>query len=771
MAYTINVQNTVSNVTVVEVNSTVTVTAPDAANFIVTTTNYLVGVVNTLSTVTVYTDAVELLVDDFANYFLGDWESGRTYRRGQLVDYAYSLYVCSTGTYSNLVSTVNPAVDNAPDHWRRVVWHEAPFDHLTVTNVSNLLGDVNINGTLTLARALDHLTVTNHLSAGSLSVGAISGSGLVIDTTATFNGQAFFNNTATYSGDLKANSLQVAGLNYPRNKGTLGQVLQTNGSTTATWVNISDLIFWNLTNDLQTNGYNISTGYDPVVPNPQLIVGSGETDNYKANLNFYEGGDLVRLASTQSGIALGNQVWISAKGSYGTGEGLELTNSGELLYAGSRAYFTFPGSGFNSFNINGNQTRFYGQSTISIENEGGINLDTRGDIDINNIADVLTSAINLSSRNFTINGQAFATTATANRFGFIKVGEGLTISPITGVLSATNATYVLPAATTSTLGGIKVGFGLEINSSTSVLSVNTATFTPSMGATGATGAAGATGATGSAGTNGSTGATGAAGTPATNWNPRGAWYTDPTPPWVRYDVVVWDDSLWICNTAGTVEQDIPPGGSNPDWDLLATGIQGPTGATGPTGQIGATGAGTTGATGPTGATGSPGGATGATGATGFGATGATGASGVNGATGATGQTGSFTGYFQTSTDVTIISDQTLTLQGVNVIISATNTTTFSAPILKIGNNYNSRLQVNRITNFTGVGPPLFVHGIQFDDQTVQITAYDDGRFYFGELTPPFQASSWQDLMTKININTFGTLTTSTGELLGGYLIP
>ena len=36
---------------------------------------------------------------------------------------------------------------------------------------------------------------------------------------------------------------------------------------------------------------------------------------------------------------------------------------------------------------------------------------------------------------------------------------------------------------------------------------------------------------------------------------------------------------------------------------------------------------------------------------------------------------------------------------------------------------NSRLQVSDITSFSGVGPPLFVHGIQFDDQTVQITAW------------------------------------------------
>lgn len=73
------------------------------------------------------------------------------------------------------------------------------------------------------------------------------------------------------------------------------------------------------------------------------------------------------------------------------------------------------------------------------------------------------------------------------------------------------------------------------------------------------------------------------------------------------------------------------------WELVGSGIAGPTGSTGPTGAAGAAGsAGATGSTGPTGAQGVAGsvGATGATGAQGgVGATGATGPS-VTGPTGA-----------------------------------------------------------------------------------------------------------------------------------------
>ena len=182
MAYTISVTANYTTVTSVSTQTRVVVTATATPIFTITNTVQSIGITDNLTTITVYTDAVELLVDDFANYYTGDWVSGRTYRRGHIANYEYSLYVCSTGTYTSLTSSVTPPDDlgylSTPDslgnysngNWRRVVWNEAPRDFLTVTN---------------------------HLRAGSLSVGGIGGDGLTINNTATFNGPVKFNNTIT----------------------------------------------------------------------------------------------------------------------------------------------------------------------------------------------------------------------------------------------------------------------------------------------------------------------------------------------------------------------------------------------------------------------------------------------------------------------------------------------------------------------------------------------------------------------------------------------
>jgi len=72
----------------------------------------------------------------------------------------------------------------------------------------------------------------------------------------------------------------------------------------------------------------------------------------------------------------------------------------------------------------------------------------------------------------TINGVSFDGTASititssvaiasASVLGGIKVGNNLSIDPVTGVLSAGNS-YVLPAATSNTLGGVKAGLGVNI---------------------------------------------------------------------------------------------------------------------------------------------------------------------------------------------------------------------------------------------------------------------------------------------------------------------
>ena len=540
MAYTINVQNTVNEVTVVEVNSTVDVTAPDAANFIVTTTNYLVGVVSTLSTVTVYTDAIELLVDDFANYFLGDWVYGTTYRRGQLVDYAYSLYVCSTGTYSNLVSTVNPAVDNAPDRWRRVVWNEAPRSHLTITNYLNvgttatiggntniggnldangnldiagntiLSGNASIDGTLTLARALDRLTVTNHVSAGTLSVGNITGSGGVsISGALTVGGVSTFTNTVTIGGGLTVNGnltagnanltgLSINGLYYPGEKGILGQVLQTNGTSTATWVNISDLIFWNLTSDLQTNGYDIKTGYDVLNPNPQLRIISGNDDNIKSKIEFKQGSGDIIVTATNISFTSSNATF-SGNGSFGggmtIGKGLSVpgdnnaasvTMASTTPYENSKAEFqlisyppTTKGAKLKFSSSNGSSELSVNDRTIS--STAGTISSTATNIIINGLDKVyITGSISetLFFNTSTHNAIKFNSTLTGIIFGDgtimrsaagggvderIQNGRGLTRTT-----SSFGVTLAVSTATTSTFGGVIVGQDLRVDNTGTV---------------------------------------------------------------------------------------------------------------------------------------------------------------------------------------------------------------------------------------------------------------------------------------------------------------
>jgi len=332
--YTVNITEVRDVVTATSSVNNISITSDNNPNITIDENSFVFTATSVLSTVTIYTDAVELLVDDFANYFRGDWVSGTTYHRGELVNDRYSLFVCSTGTLTTVTSIINPSDYTDTLSWTRVVWNEAPRDHLTVTNYLDVGTNVDIGGTLHVAgqistdSAMDHLTVTNHLSAGSLSVGSLQGNGLVIDTTATFNGVTTFNNdvfitqgtftvvdlvvngTEIVNGALTVNNsatidrvytgeidvagtgtfhelftdrLTVADVLFPTDAGLYGQVIANLGDGTADWRNLGDLVFWSLSDDLLTNGFDIITNSDT----EGLLIGIGNSAT-KRNTSYIE---------------------------------------------------------------------------------------------------------------------------------------------------------------------------------------------------------------------------------------------------------------------------------------------------------------------------------------------------------------------------------------------------------------------------------------------------------------------------------------------------
>jgi hypothetical protein len=441
MSYTVNVSTTDTNVTTTVFESPVTITPDGDQPVTVVDTTTIVETTSELSTTTIYTDAIELLVDDFANYFKGDWVSGTVYRRGELVNSLYSLYVCNTGTNTTITSTVAPAQDQL--NWRQVVWKEAPFASLTVTTTA---------------------TVQDLIVSRNFVMGSGEGSGLTINSTATFNGPAIFNSTASFNQDVEFNqlsvdTLRVAGLYYPGDKGLYGQVLTTNGETTSSWVNLGDLVFWSLSNDLYTNSYDIISNS----PTARLAIGSAVTGTpenvfkqaivFEPNNNyFYDNPD--QELNSDFGISKTNHISI-----------YNLQDSGEIKVKASRTRVY----GQNSLEIGLDRFAVFGdpQYTVMRMNESGTifrNDVTFDDtVDVKGILDV--SSIRFNDGSVQTKAPVVLTTATASVLGGIKVGEFLSINSSTGVLTINTATlsaalpdnnYVLPIASTSTLGGVKI---------------------------------------------------------------------------------------------------------------------------------------------------------------------------------------------------------------------------------------------------------------------------------------------------------------------------
>ena len=386
------------NVSVVEpvISATTTI-----QSFTITETNqsFNITTLQPTFTITNFVSNVEFNSDggmgfDFVIKNLGEWQSGQTYSRNDVVRYAYSIYIANTASTSTFVSTIEPPNDT--DKWELFYYNEWPKSFLTITN---------------------DLTVGKSITA----------------------------NTGTFNSQLQTNKLIIGSQTYPTTSGLNGQVLITNGTSTAYWDYISELIFWNLTSDLQTNGFNIVTGYNPAVPNPPLKIISGDSSNVASEISFEADGvsidfntpqanfnsdvDIDGLLDVQDSLRVGGTTTLQ-------GNVLIGNNPNTAKLSGPNTTYPVPiGSGGILFNDGTIQTTAGGGG-------GGT-------------------------------GTYVLPIASGSILGGIRVGDNLTINPFTGVLTANiPSPYILPTATTSTLGGIKIGSGLFINGN-GVVSVNT----------------------------------------------------------------------------------------------------------------------------------------------------------------------------------------------------------------------------------------------------------------------------------------------------------
>ena len=151
----------------------------------------------------------------------------------------------------------------------------------------NVAGTATIAGDVTVKGALEVLgTSTFHSDVTFLNDADITGVGTIQANTGTFR-----NLVVAPQG---IGTMKVGNLSYPVNTGLFGQVLSTNGENAASWRNLGDLVFWNLSDDLQTNGFNIVTGTSDNDPNPQITIGSGpkqqgnNTNQFKSYIKLHE---------------------------------------------------------------------------------------------------------------------------------------------------------------------------------------------------------------------------------------------------------------------------------------------------------------------------------------------------------------------------------------------------------------------------------------------------------------------------------------------------
>ena len=557
--YIVSSTNVEANIEVTSDNVLFTVTDV-TSNFEITTEQ---------NNIVFYTDGVGGF--DFAGKFLGPWVSGTEYQRNDVVSHNYSIYISQIPFLNVYTSTIAPPQD--PTNWELFYFHESTMSYAVITNTATIGGQLNVGGSADIAGNLtvgsgDWFRMYTTATAGPafsnvVEIGKPGGFGDSanlqiqgsISADAVIYGQGFYTEgdlnvrdiistgtiyatggpiisstgTSSFYDATVQNQFKIGNLRFPLNAGSDGQILKTNGSNQASWTNLGDLVFWNLSDDLQTNAFNIHTGYDAGVPNPQLTIGSGNrAAGYKSSIKLEQtpqaqvGGDItvkgrtiyfrqpdgdatplnadVRVVGnlnvsdnvygnylnsfnganlSGSNININGKVRINSSSTYFptlslVGYSLSVGNASE----GTRPISVNPGFVFpdgslltsTNFTSTGTGTLVLPKATTSTL--GGVIIGDYILVDGNGRISVDTSTIATS-----------ISTATTTTLGVIKIGQYLdaasdgTVSVNTASLSG--LTYTLPAATTSTLGGVIVGDYLSITEG-GILSVNTTSLGSSL---------------------------------------------------------------------------------------------------------------------------------------------------------------------------------------------------------------------------------------------------------------------------------------------------
>jgi hypothetical protein len=803
VAYNILVSATNYLVTATSIATTVNVTAPATPSFAITTTNQIVNLSTYLTTTSIYVNAVELKVDDFDNYYKGDWTSGATYYRGDIVNYAYSLYTCSTGTLTTLTSVIAPPQDlgnaGTPDSvgnyangmWRRVVWNEAPRDHLTVTN--NLLaGNLNVVNTATISKELNvirDLSVGRNASiSGSLTVGPASSNGglsvkgpLYIDGISEFVGTATFDSTVlmpyadltarniTSSQRVTANELVVNttstfnGLITANSTSTFNQRAIFNNGITADNITATNRI---VADNLTVN-QNINTDYIAGRHGNFSILEVHETGS-TINGIFELNGLVYPLNQGLTGQVLstdgvGSALWVNLSDLNYWNLSTDLTTNGHNIITGVNASTHIRN---NISILPGNDST---RSSINLTDDGRVvslvsnyhddhptqvpEIDLYSDGIINIVSGYNLNGVYADGSGILLEAKKGDT----QHYSSIEIGHNRVLTNETK-----NINSIVYSVTSSTYnngsdywydgyhefkgGNIKLsspGFGIQfpdgsIQYSSSQGSTGTYVLPTASASTlggikvgnglsiDGSGVLSATGGGGGGSVNGVRGnaplyaSTDAYGTATVYLN-------------VGSNLSV-DERGYLNAFAGSSTSYVSLG-----QDMLTNGYRIKSSNHSEPGFITITDYGIT--------------------------------------------IDSYSYDSGRAYDQNIITTASSKvyingLRGVDIIAGhgdgihpATSQVNSIADYTRLGtDNNHSDLGVNRIRNYQFSGPPLFPNGIQFDDQTVQITAYDDGRFNFGNITPPFNRQSWQDLITQL-LGSQGTINTpNTGHWTFGPII-
>jgi hypothetical protein len=425
--YIVNATEAVNNITVTADNSLFTVTSV-SQSFTVT---------NVSPVVAFTTDGGGF---DFATKNRGEWVSNDRYFRNDVVYYEYSTYICSIAA-NTFIETDVPPPQNLTN-WELFIFHEWPNAYLTITNWLDVGTDVEIGGQLDVggdANIGGDLNVSNTATiGGDTTIGGdidVDGNAIIngnLDINGTLNGVTFIEaNTGTFRTTLNVGNTNttgtffINGLRFPQDKGTYGQVLFTGGDETsqAAWVNLGELVFWELSEDLKTEGFNIVSGGTA----NQLTIGRGTSSNIVTSIEFPSNIDRINIDTAL--LDLTGRIDIGGRADVG----------GSLRVNG-----TYSGSG----------TAERIRPLTGIQFPDGSFLD---------------------SASFTTGttGTFVLPIASRSRLGVVRIGDGLEITEA-GLLSTTASGYVLPAATDVVRGGIRVGNGLTISSG-DVLNVSTTT--------------------------------------------------------------------------------------------------------------------------------------------------------------------------------------------------------------------------------------------------------------------------------------------------------